>query len=142
MRYYVKTGIVLFALLFTGIVAFTQPESTPVKTKNMNEYILLIRLPLPYGPEEAAAVRPRWNALTDQWKADGIFVTSFIFPSVGYVLSGNDKAVKEQVVSNNLRVISNIVIKAADMETAVSLAKKCPILEQGGTVEVREVQPR
>lgn len=142
MRYHVKTGIFLFALLFTGIVAFAQAESNPDKTKNMNDYILLIRLPLQYGPEEAATARPRWNALTDQWKADGIFVTSFVFPREGYVVSGNDKVAKEQVVSHNLRMISSIIVKAVDIEAAVSLAKKCPILEQGGTVEVREVQPR
>jgi steroid delta-isomerase-like uncharacterized protein len=49
--------------------------------------------------------------------------------------------VNEEVISNDLRVISSIVVKALNFEAALALAKKCPILEQGGTVEVREVQP-
>lgn len=107
----------------------------------MQEYILLVRLPITYGPEQAGAVRAQWTALTDQWKADGIFVTSFIAPAEGYVVSGAT-AEKGQVVSNELRIVSNIILRAPNLEAALALAKKCPILEQGGTVEVRECQPR
>ena len=46
----------------------------------MKKYILLVRLPLGYGAEEASAVRADWETLTDEWKAEGIFVTSFVFP--------------------------------------------------------------
>jgi steroid delta-isomerase-like uncharacterized protein len=141
MKYHTRTGIFLFAILLTSLVAFTSMK-TSYKTEEMKEYVLLIRLPLDYGPEQALAVRAQWTTLTDQWKADGIFVTSFIFPSESYVVSANNKVVNEEVISDDLRVISNIVIRASSFEEALSLAKKCPILEQGGTVEVREVQPR
>lgn len=108
----------------------------------MKEYILLIRLPLGYGAEQASAVRAKWTTLTDQWKTDGIFVTSFVFPGESYVVSGDSTVINEEVISNGLRVISSIVLKASNFEEALILAKKCPILKQGGTVEVREVQPR
>jgi len=113
-----------------------------VKPTKMNTYILLIRLPLNYGAEQAAAVRPEWNALTDQWKSAGIYVTSYVFPSESYVVSGKGEVTKVNVVSNGLRIISSLLIQAPNFEEALSLAKKCPILKQGGTVEVREVQPR
>ena len=130
-------------MLLTGIVAFAQAKSNQlIKTEKMKKYILLIRLPLNYGPEQASAVRARWTALTDQWKADGIFVTSFVFPSESYVVSGNGNVANEEVIANGLRVISCLIIKASNFEEALLLAKKCPILGQGGTVEVREVQPR
>jgi predicted ester cyclase len=139
-----RTGLFLFATLFISIVAFAQLKSDqPIKTEKMKEYILLIHLPLSYGPAQAQAVREQWKTLIDQWKTDGIFVTSFIAPTDGYVVTGEDKNVaKKSIVSNDTKVISNIIIKATDIEQATKLAQLCPILNQGGTVEVRETQPR
>lgn len=108
----------------------------------MKRYILLIRLPFSYGAEDAAAVRPQWNNLTDRWKADGTFVTSFVFPGEGYVVSSKGSVSDERAISGSLTVISSIVINALNFEAAVMLAKECPILEQGGTVEVREILPQ
>ena len=143
MRYKTRTGLFLFAMLLPGIVHFTQANSSQfINPEKMKEYILLIRLPLEYGAEQASAVRAQWTALTDQWKADGIFVTSFVFPGDGNVVSADGNVASGQVISNNLRVVSSIVVKAINFEAALSLAGRCPILAQGGAVEVREVQPR
>ena len=108
----------------------------------MNTYILLIRLPVSYGTEEATIVRAEWNALTDQWKSARIYVNSFVFPSESYVVSNKDTVDKANVVVDGLRMVSSILIQAPNFEEALALAKKCPILKQGGTIEVREVQPR
>ena len=108
----------------------------------MKKYILLVRLPLGYGAEEASAVRADWDTLTDEWKAKGIFVTSFVFPGEGHVVSGKGNVTREEVGSDGLRVITCIVIETADIESALLLAKKCPVLKQGGEVAVREVMPR
>lgn len=109
----------------------------------MKEFLLLIRLPLSYGPTQAQAVKAQWTILTDQWKKDRIFVTSFIAPPDGYVVTGKDKNVTtKSIVSDDTNVISNIIIKATDIEQATKLAQLCPILNQDGTVEIREIQPR
>lgn len=109
----------------------------------MKEYILLIHLPLSYGPADAQAVRAQWTTLTDQWKTDGTYVTSFIGPADGYVVTGKNKNVaRRSVVANDTKVISNIIIKATNIEEATKFAQLCPILDQGGSVEVREAQPR
>lgn len=143
MRYKRARRAFIIALLFSVSFAFAQEKSIHLtKTKKMKEYILLIRLPRHYGAEEATTVRAKWTALTDHWKEQGIFVTSFVFPSESYVVSSNDKVVNEEVVANGLRLISCLIIRASAFEDALQLAKKCPILEQGGTIEVREVQPR
>lgn len=147
MQYKTKTGLLLSAIIFNGITAFAQIHSSQLSnnlnSKKMKEYILLIRLPFSYGPTQAQAVRAQWTSLTDQWKTDGIFVTSFIAPTDGYVVAGENKNVEKRfIVSNNTKVISNIIIKATDIEQATKLAQLCPILNQGGTVEVRETQPR
>jgi hypothetical protein len=79
----------------------------------------------------------------DKWKADSVFVTSFVFPGESYVLSGADRLVKNSpVVADNLKVVSSIILRAASLENAVELAKVVPVLEYGGTVEVREIPPR
>lgn len=134
-------GAILLVLVVTSVPSFSQNNQD--KTEKMKEYILLIRLPINYGQTQALKVREKWDKLTDQWKADNIFVTSFIFPSESYLVSGDNKVVtKEAVVSNDLKLISNIIVRASNFEEAVLLAKKCPIIDQGGTVEVREAQPR
>ena len=38
-------------------------------------------------------------------------------------------------------VAGNMVLKAESLEVASELAKKCPILFMGGTVEVRTINP-
>ena len=113
------------------------------QTTDTKEYILLVRLPLAYGPDDAGAVRGQWNALLDKWKADGTYVTSFVYPNEGYLVTGPEKSItKEGVTSNNFKLVSNMILKAAHYEAALELAKKCPVLQQGGMIEVREIQPR
>lgn len=110
----------------------------------MKEFILIVRVPEAYSKDDATAVRPQWNALTDQWKAEGIFITSYIFPNPGYVVLDAQKNSKKEYVttSGGLKEVSNIIVHAADLEQALNLAKRCPVLEQGGSVEVRELQVR
>ena len=107
------------------------------------EYILLVRLPLNYGADQAKEVREKWNTLLDKWKANGIYVTSFVYPNDGYLVTGSEKFVtNEAVISNNFKLVSNMILRAVNYEAALELAKKCPVLEQGGMIEVREIQPR
>lgn len=107
------------------------------------EYILLVRVPLNYGPEQAKEVREQWNMLLDKWKAKGTYVTSFVYPNEGYLVTGSEKSVtKEAVISNNFKLVSNMILRAVNYEAALELAKECPVLEQGGMIEVKEVQPR
>lgn len=105
-------------------------------------YILLVYLPLNYGPDNAKEVRSQWNALLEKWKAEGTYNTSFVYPNDGYLVTGSGKSVAHGgVVSNNFKLVSNIILRAANHEGALALAKSCPVLEQGGMIEVREIQP-
>jgi hypothetical protein len=109
----------------------------------MKEFILFVRVPVTYTTEQAKTVNPEWNLVTNKWKADGIFVTSFVCPGESYVISGAERSVKkEPVVADNLKIVSNIILLAENLENAVELAKVCPVLNYGGSIEVRAVQPR
>lgn len=139
----VITGLTLFTHATYGQKDNFTSHSETRKSTHMKEFSLLIRVPLTYTSEQAKAVNPKWNALINQWTVDSIYITSFAFPGDGYVITGSEKIVtKEAVVSNNLKVVSNLFIRALNIEKAIELAKACPILEFSGTVEVREIPPR
>jgi hypothetical protein len=44
-------------------------------------------------------------------------------------------------MSNNQMLSGNMIIKASSLDEAVEMAKNCPILRMGGTVEVRDIIP-
>jgi predicted ester cyclase len=107
------------------------------------EFSFLVRVPVSYSSQQAGAVNQKWILLLEQWKMAGIYITSFAFPGESHVLTGKDKLIKkEAVISDNLRVVSNIFLRAENIESALNLAKSFPILEYGGSVEVREIPPR
>lgn len=106
----------------------------------MKQFSLLVRVPETYSPEQAKAVGPAWDKLIEQWKAEGVYILSFAFPGESFTVSGVEKVVKkESVISGNLRVVSNIVLQSETMEVALELAKRCPVLLYGGSVEVRQI---
>ena len=109
----------------------------------MKEFILLVRVPLTYSSEQAKEVNPKWEAVINKWKAGNVFVTSFAFPGNSFVLSGEDRAVNNNpVISDNLRLVSSIIVTAADSNIAINLAKLCPVLDYAGNIEIREIQQR
>lgn len=53
-----------------------------------------------------------------------------------------DKSVLDGVhIANNQMVAGNMIVKANTIDEAVEMAKNCPILLMGGTVEIRTIQP-
>jgi hypothetical protein len=63
--------------------------------------------------------------------------------STGKVVSGSDKVVKDGPYAEAKDVVGGyIIVEADDIVQAVELSKGCPILDAGGSVEVRPVQTR
>ena len=134
------------SILFTAtlclalIDAFAQSNNKPVNSNYMKEYSFIVRVPVTYSREQVQQANTVWTKLLEQWKASDIFVTSFPFPGEGFVVSGKEKVTKkESVLSDNTRVVSAIFLRAEDFDKALELAKTFPVLEYGGSVEVREV---
>lgn len=129
------------AVLFSQI-AFSQADTmiTRKETITMKHFSLLVRVPETYNSEKAKLVNPQWDKLVEEWKDTGVYVLSFAFPGESYTVSGAKKEVRKEIVlANNLKVVSNVVIQAEDMEHALELAKSIPVLAYGGSVEVREI---
>lgn len=106
----------------------------------MKQFSLLIRVPITYTTEQVKLVNPLWEQLIEEWKKEGVYVLSFAFPGESYTISGAERTIKkETVLSEDLKVVSNLVVQTESMEDALKLARACPILEHGGLVEVREI---
>ena len=133
---------IVFAISMMMVSIVNKPTLTNSHSKNiqMKQYSLLVRVPLDYSTEKAKSVNPAWDRLLQEWRDEQVYVLSFAFPGESYTVSGKDKVEKkESVVAGNLRVVSNLVLQAESMEKAIALAKRVPILEFGGSVEVREI---
>lgn len=136
----------IISLILICHSSYAQINSSKTKTEKlirMKEFSLLVRVPLVYSNEQAKAVNPAWEKVIEKWKRDGVYIYSFAFPGESYVVAGAEKSIrKEAVVASNLRVVSNIMLRAASVENALELAKDCPVLKYGGSVEVREIPSR
>jgi hypothetical protein len=129
----------LLCLVLSG-ASYAQTEVKKSNPSKMKQYSLLVRVPLTYTSEQAKSVNPLWEKLLEEWKRNGAYVISFVFPGESYTVSGTNKIVKQEVVvSDNLRVVSNIVLQATDMTAALELASQCPVLLYGGKIEIREI---
>lgn len=130
-------------LVVIGLVMFSQSVCSQIfskENKPMKQFSLLVRVPETYTSEQAKAVYPEWEALLENWKNSGVYVISFAFPGESYTITGAKKEVKEEtVLSNNLKVVSNLVVQVENREQALELSKSIPILVYGGSVEVREI---
>jgi hypothetical protein len=61
--------------------------------------------------------------------------------NTGKVVSGAKKTVRDGPYAESKDVVGGfIVVDSGDLAEAVELSKSCPILEVGGSVEVRPVQ--
>jgi hypothetical protein len=61
--------------------------------------------------------------------------------AAGKTVSGREKRVTDGPFAESKDVVGGyIVVEAADLNHAAELARGCPILEAGGTVEVRQIE--
>lgn len=118
----------------------THALATTKQNTTMKEYVLIMRInPAPLAPDNLTDVRAKWKIVVDDWTARNIFVISNQIVQEGVVVSGREgSAHPGSVVSDGMRIVSTINIRAGSLEEAATLAKVVPLLEYGGTVEVRE----
>ncbi len=113
----------------------------------MSEFVLLYRntqqahRQTMQSPEEAQQSMTRWRAwfkdMTDKGKLKSIGQP---LERTGKVVEGKKKTVTDGPYAEAKDVIGGYsLIEARDLEQAAQIASACPILEIGGSVEVRPV---
>jgi hypothetical protein len=109
----------------------------------MSEFTYLFRGRKTSGsPEEMQKHFEQWVAWFKELRAAGRLTDpGRPLQSTGKVVSGRQKVVKDGPYAEAKDVVGGyITVEADDLAQAVELSKGCPILEVGGSVEVRPVQ--
>ena len=108
------------------------------------QYLLLFRntefdrrLP----PEEAGEVMGRWTAWVERLRADGTMVGgSPLHPEGRLVSKAKGRPISDGPFAEAKEAIGGyFLLNVADLDEAAAIARQCPALDYGMTVEVRPV---
>jgi len=97
---------------------------------------------MPSSPEQRQKHLEKWVAWFKDLNGKGVIKNpGHPLEDTGKVVNGTHKTVKDGPFAEAKDVVAGfIVVEANDLAHAVELSKGCPILEVGGSVEVRPVQ--
>ncbi|XZF13870.1 YciI family protein [Chitinophagaceae bacterium MMS25-I14] len=112
----------------------------------MKEFLFLFRGGMKGNPSENPEL---WQEQMTQWKAwmDGIAAEGRLdggrrLTEEGVLIEGATKKKTDGPYAEGKEVVGGyLVVKAADMASAVETAEGCPIYRYEGSVEVRELLP-
>lgn len=92
-------------------------------------------------PEQLQEMQKQWGAFIGNIAMQGKLVSTYQLGFEGTQIFA-DHTTKEGIqIAERQTLSGNMVLKADSLEVATELAKKCPILIMGGTVEVRNIIP-
>lgn len=94
------------------------------------------------SPEQMQKTMEKWRAWFKELTAKGhIKDIGHPLEAAGKVVMGKQKTVTDGPFAEAKDVVGGFtLIEARDLEQAAELSKGCPILEVGGSVEVRPIQ--
>lgn len=93
----------------------------------------------PPSQEEMKTIGAHWGNFIGELAQSGQLVTGYRPGTEGKTISGSAKTTKDGAYGDKEVVSSIFVIRAGSMEQAAEIAKKCPIYEMDGSVEVRPI---
>lgn len=112
--------------------------------KNAKEFMLMFRFEPSNEqptPEQMQEMQKQWGEFIGNIAMQGKLVSTYQLGFEGTQIFP-DRTTKEGIqVADGQTLSGNMVLKADSLEVATELAKKCPILLMGGTVEVRSIIP-
>ncbi|MCU0429531.1 MAG: YciI family protein [Cytophagaceae bacterium] len=109
------------------------------------EFMLLFR----YEPNhqyqptasELEEMHQQWGAFIGTIALQEKLVSTYQLGMEGQQIKSNASVQEGFHVSDRQIISGNMLVQCQSMEEAVALAKACPILSMGGTVEVRNIIP-
>jgi hypothetical protein len=135
----------------TRIVLFTcqifASFNNNLKNKKMtktNEFMLMFRFEPTNEqptPEQLQEMQKQWGEFIGNIAMQGKLVSTYQLGFEGTQIFADQTTKKGIQIAEGQTLSGNMVLKADSMEVATELAKKCPILLMGGTVEVRSIIP-
>lgn len=112
----------------------------------MNEFMMIFRSETTpeakLSPEQLQEIFSQWQHFIGGIAAQGKLVSKGNrLGTEGKTLKPNNVVTDGPYVEIKEMLSGYIVIKAASIDEALTLAKECPILSIGGNVEVRNIMP-
>jgi len=92
-------------------------------------------------PEQLQEMSKQWGEFIGTIAMQGKLVSTYQLGFEGKKIFADQSTEDGFHIAERQMVAGNMVLKAESMEVATELAKKCPILFMGGTVEVRTINP-
>jgi len=83
----------------------------------------------------------QWGAFIGNIAVQEKLVSTYQLSLEGNQILSNKTVVKGMLVAQKQIVAGNMIVKANSLTEATEMAKHCPVLSVGGTVEVREISP-
>jgi hypothetical protein len=91
--------------------------------------------------EQLQQMEQQWGQFIGNIAMQGKLVNTYQLGFNGMQILANQTTVDGFEIAEGKTLSGNMVIKADTLEAATELAKNCPILLMGGTVEVRNIIP-
>ena len=111
---------------------------------NLKEFMLLFRMqPSNTQPteEQIATVHHQWQKFIGAIASQAKLVNVSRLGFEGIVIKSHQSKENNFFVESGLFVSGNLTMKAETIEVVIEIAKQCPVLFAGGTVEVRPTIP-
>ncbi len=110
----------------------------------MKEFVLLFRRPeydsSNVSPQEMQALAKKWHDWFDGISSQGKLVSSGQRLAMeGKVLKAGGVVTDGPFVEIKERLGGFVVVKAESLDEATTLAHGCPVIDQGGSVEIRAI---
>ncbi len=112
--------------------------------EQLKEFMLLFR----YEPSNTKPTENEINEMHKHWgnfignvAMQGKLVSTHQLGFEGVQIYSNSTTNDKIYISDKQTLSGNMILKAIQLDEAVEIAKKCPILHMGGFVEVRSINP-
>lgn len=112
--------------------------------ETVQEFMLLFRFePSNEMPtaEQFKEMEKKWGQFIGNIAMQGKLVSTYQLGFDGKMIAANQTTKDGFYIAENQMIAGNMILKANSLEVATELAKNCPILFMGGTVEVRSISP-
>lgn len=112
--------------------------------EDLKEFMLLFRMqPSSQEPtaEQLADMQQQWGIFIGGIAMQGKLVGTSRLGFEGNVIGADLAVTGGFSIANNETLSGNMVVKAASLYEATEMAKGCPVLAMGGSVEVRSIIP-
>ena len=94
-----------------------------------------------YSPEQYQQLLQRYFDWSDQLRSAGHYITAEQLKSGGRLVRATPAIVDGPFTETKETIGGYYLIEASNLDEATEIARQCPVLTHGGTVEVRELTP-